>query len=223
MPLPSWPVIAETGLSFYTEEEKNILRLSSKNHIDLPVLFPEGKIHLLVAHPTPPVFNGEENRNGMRNHDEILFLVDYITPGPTSDYIYDDNHEKGGLAKGNRFIILGDLNADPVDGDSYNSPIQLLLTHPRIHHQAASGKLVPSSKGSYENSLRNPRKEGDNLGNPWHDTAIWGLRVDYILPSRDLRVIQSGVFWPDSSEPLHFLINKNAASDHFLVWMDLKF
>jgi len=28
-------------------------------------------IHILASHPTPPVFDGVEDRNGRRNHDEI--------------------------------------------------------------------------------------------------------------------------------------------------------
>ena len=39
-------------------------------------------IHFLVSHPTPPVFDGPEDRNGTRNHDEIRFWADYIRPSP---------------------------------------------------------------------------------------------------------------------------------------------
>ena len=38
-------------------------------------------VHFLVSHPTPPVFDGPEDRNGRRNFDEIRFWADYITPG----------------------------------------------------------------------------------------------------------------------------------------------
>jgi hypothetical protein len=222
MPNPSWPVLPGDKKSYYTEEEKAILRLSSKNHVDISILLPEGDIHLLVAHPTPPTFDGDEDRNGRRNYDEILFFADYITPGKASAYIYDDRHHMGGLDGKARFVIMGDLNADPVDGDSFNHAIQLLLTHPRINHRAVTGKLVPASKGSAENATRNPRKTSDNLGNQWHDTSIWGLRVDYILPSTDIKVINSGIFWPETSDSLYYLVKDNAASDHFLVWMDIK-
>jgi hypothetical protein len=59
-----------------------------------------------------------EDRNGRRNHDEIRFWADYVTPGKTSAYIYDDAGQQGGLAPGDRFVIAGDQNADPLDGDS---------------------------------------------------------------------------------------------------------
>ncbi|MED6309580.1 MAG: endonuclease/exonuclease/phosphatase family protein, partial [Pseudomonadota bacterium] len=49
---------------FYSKKALEILRLSSKNHVDVPIDIQGQTIHLLVAHPTPPVFDGPENRNG---------------------------------------------------------------------------------------------------------------------------------------------------------------
>ena len=69
---------------FYSEEELEILRLSSKSHWDIPIEIDGEVVHVLASHPTPPVFDGEEDRNGRRNHDEIRFWADYITPGEGS-------------------------------------------------------------------------------------------------------------------------------------------
>ena len=44
-------------------------------------------VHFLVSHPTPPVFDGPEDRNGPRNYDEIRFWADYSPR--TGGYIYD--------------------------------------------------------------------------------------------------------------------------------------
>ena len=48
----------------------------------------------------------------------------------------------------------------------------------------------------------------------------WGkdrrMRVDYLLPSRDLQVIAAGVNWPDSPEAA-----AAKASRHRLVWVDI--
>ena len=44
------------------------------------------------------------------------------------------------------------------------------------------------------------------------------MRLDYLLPSRGLRVRDSGVFWPVSGSTGAELID---ASDHHLVWLDL--
>src|SRR5829696_9992328 len=102
---------------FYSPDEVDILRLSSKSHWDVPIRTPDGRdVHFLVSHPTPPVFDGPEDRNGRRNFDEIRFWADYITPGPTSRYIYDDAGRRGGLGGGRSFVIAGDQNSDPLDG-----------------------------------------------------------------------------------------------------------
>ena len=70
MPGASWPAYADST-DYYTDEEKEQFRLSSKNHADVPIAVPGGTIHLLISHPTPPVFDGPEDKNGRRNHDEI--------------------------------------------------------------------------------------------------------------------------------------------------------
>ena len=70
-------------------------------------------VHVLAAHPTPPVFDGDEDRNGRRNFDEIRFSADYVTPN-TGDYIYDDAGGTGGLKPGSRFVIMGDYELGSV-------------------------------------------------------------------------------------------------------------
>ncbi len=57
-----------------------MLRLSSKSHWDIPLQIGGAIVHVLTAHPTPPVFDGPEDRNGCRNHDEIRLWSDYIDP-----------------------------------------------------------------------------------------------------------------------------------------------
>jgi len=54
---------------FYDDEATNIFRLSSKSHWDVPILIDGKRIHLFLSHPTPPAFDGEEDRNGRRNFD----------------------------------------------------------------------------------------------------------------------------------------------------------
>ncbi|MGO3815510.1 MAG: endonuclease/exonuclease/phosphatase family protein, partial [Cellulosimicrobium funkei] len=55
------------------------------------------------------------------------------------------------------------------------------------------------------------------------DTAPGNLRADYVLPSRDLRVRDAGVFWPVQADPLSRLtgVFPFPSSDHRLVWVDL--
>jgi 3-phytase len=74
---------------WYSAEELAAFRLSSKSHWDVPIEIGGAVVYVLVSHPTPPVFDGPEDRNGTRNNDEIRFWADYVTPH-RGDYIYDD-------------------------------------------------------------------------------------------------------------------------------------
>ena len=77
--LPDDPATPQTA-DFYSPAELDVFRLSSKSHWDLPVSIGGKTVHFLVSHPTPPVFDGPEDRNGRRNFDEIRFWADYVMP-----------------------------------------------------------------------------------------------------------------------------------------------
>lgn len=85
---------------WYDAEEQAVLRLSSKSHWDLPIRVGDRTVHFLTSHPTPPTFDGVEDRNGRRNHDEIRFWADYVGGPATGGYIYDDEGRRGGLEPG---------------------------------------------------------------------------------------------------------------------------
>ncbi len=209
---------------FYSPEEQEILRLSSKSHWDVPIRVGKHKtVHFLVSHPTPPTFDGPEDRNGRRNHDEIRFWADYVGSPQDSSYIYDDNDGSGGLRPGARFVIAGDQNADPLDGDSYDGAINQLLEHPRVN-----ATNPPASQGAVEASELQGGINLEHVGDPQFDTADFAeppgnIRVDYVLPSKSLRIQDSGVFWPVSSDPLSALTGTYPfpSSDHRLVWVDV--
>lgn len=183
-------------VDFYSPEEQEIFRLSSKSHWDVPIQIDGRVFHFLVSHPTPPVFDGPEDRNGKRNHDEIRLWADYLTLG-NSDYL------GGGLPEGARFVIAGDQNADPTRGDSVNAAINQLLDHPRV------------------NSIFTPERTGEG-GNPSSrfDTAEFNLRVDYVLPSKSgFEVTGGAVFWPSTGQDGANLVG---VSDHRPVYLDLE-
>ncbi|KZN52775.1 hypothetical protein N474_22660 [Pseudoalteromonas luteoviolacea CPMOR-2] len=196
------------GKSWFAKEERAIMRLSSKSHWDIPVNICDKQINVLASHPTPPVFDGPEDRNGRRNHDEIRMWKDYISESGNS-YLYDDKGNHGGISN-QSFVILGDLNASAVDGDAHPDAINQLLQHVRVNNY-----LAPTSKGG---ALNKP----ENKNGPTH-TAHWGMRADYVLPSADLNVANSGVFWPHAgSEGAALVADRSASSDHRLVWVDIK-
>ncbi|MFE5672158.1 endonuclease/exonuclease/phosphatase family protein [Agromyces sp. NPDC056523] len=221
--LPDDPNTAAPA-DWYSPEELEVFRLSSKSHWDVPVDVDGRTVHVLASHPTPPTFDGAEDRNGTRNHDEIRFWADYVTPGTASRYIYDDEDGKGGLKPGSSFVILGDQNADPLDGDSTEDAILQFLDHPRITDP------LPTSAGAVEAATVQGGANLTHEGDPAFDTADFSdiapgnLRADYVLPSRDLRVLDAGVFWPVSSDPLSSLTGNFPfpSSDHRLVWVDLR-
>ena len=182
-------------------------------------------VHLLASHPTPPVFDGPEDRNGRRNYDEIRLWADYVGAGRGS-YLYDDAGKRGGLARGAHFVIAGDQNSDPFDGDSVPGAAQLLLEHHWIN-----ADVVPTSAGAVEASALQGGANATHRGNPAHDTADFAdvpgpgnLRADYVLPSRQLTVRGGGVFWPVRSDPLFRLtgVFPFPSSDHRLVWLDVR-
>jgi hypothetical protein len=218
---PATPAPAD----WYSAEELEVFRLSSKSHWDVPIKLPGRKpVHFLVSHPTPPSFDGTEDRNGRRNHDEIRFWADYVTGGRTASYIYDDQGGTGGLGRGQDFVIAGDQNADPFDGDSYDDAILQLLDHPRVQDP------TPTSAGAVEATQRDQRINLTHEGPAERDTADFAdgapgnLRVDYVLPSERLAVRGTGVYWLESTDPLFARLIGTfpfPVTDHRLVWLDL--
>ncbi len=252
---------------YYSDEAAAVLRLSSKNHVDVPIdLDGEWRVHLLASHPTPPVFDGPEDRNGRRNFDEIALwsLIVSSTWGASwNDHSAVDAYQIppdqphldfGGpsmmsttraspilqvllfwiwpaFLSGQTYVdapllVLGDLNADPYNGDSRRGAIQLLLGEPRLSPQG-----FPRSEGGTFASQMTKGLNENQVGDPAADTADWNdergpgnLRVDYVLPSNDLEVVGSGVFWPTPNEPLMGvdLATVEKASDHRLVWVDIE-
>ncbi len=185
-------------------------RLSTTVHWDLPVIAPDGsRINLLIWHATAPVFDGPEDRNGRRNHDETRFWHLYVRgelefPAPE------------------RFVILGTSNADPFDGESRPQALRALLSDPLIQDAR------PVSAGAVSAASRDGAVNAGQFGPSARDTVDWpdgkgepgNLRVDYVLPAAALHVTGSGVFWPEAGALLGGDVAR--ASRHRLVWVDVQ-
>ncbi|MFO7589116.1 MAG: endonuclease/exonuclease/phosphatase family protein [Gemmatimonadota bacterium] len=181
--------------ALYSPEVERALRLSSKSHWDLPVAIGADTLRLWVSHPTPPGFDGPEDRNGRRNFDEIRFWRVYLEGDPA---LVDDSGRRGGYASDAPFVIAGDLNARSGDtAVAYDgiAAVDQLLRHPRIQNPPGTDR----------------------------PTAVFfgGIRIDYVLPADGLTVLGGGVYWPGREEDPEGARLAEAASDHRLVWVDL--
>ena len=185
-----WQDLPET-LMERDDPGRDVQRLSSTVHWVVPVRARGTSLHLGIFHATPPVFDGPEDRNGRRNHDEILFwqrLLDGDLPGRLPA----------------PFVILGGANLDPERSEGRREAIRALLDDSRLQDPR------PTRPGK----AQNPMATVD-----WPAPGPGQMRVDYLLPSAGVRLLRSGVLWPEGEAPLARQVAE--ASRHRLIWMDI--
>lgn len=195
--LPTGP----DGGPFPARAAQAVQRLSSTGH--WVVELQDGPTLLAFA-ATPPVFDGPEDRNGLRNADEVRLWPVLLSGG------------LGAVPEG-PVVLLGRANLDPVDGEGRHEVMRDLLAHPRLQDPAQK-----SAGGA-------AAADAEHLGDPALDTADWrdgapgNLRVDYVLPDAALRVTGGGVFWPAPDDPRAALLGEGGlgAGPHRLVWVDV--
>lgn len=196
--LPGAELPVVDGAPFPSPEALDAQRLSSTAHWVLPITLPDGPLYVLTYQATPPVFDGPEDRNGLRNKDETRFWSAFL------------DGQLGPAPQG-RFAIMGGSNLDPNDSDGYVDTMKSLLEDERLQDPRPSsrGAALAADQGHItDNAL---------------DTVDWPrvgrLRVDYILPSAEWSVVASGVFWPEPGQSGYGAALE--ASRHRLVWVDL--
>ncbi len=104
---------------FLPPDLQAVQRLSTSGHWIVPVRHDDGAIfHLLTFAATPPVFDGPEDRNGLRNRDELRMWQVVLDGGfgPVPD----------------SFVIAGNANLDPVAGNGLSAAMADFLDHPAL-------------------------------------------------------------------------------------------
>lgn len=179
-----------------SEEAAAVIPLASVAMWRVPVRWNQAELDLLTFVGSPPVFDGPEDRNGLRNRDQLRFWLRYL----------DAN--QAALP-----VLAGRFNVDPFDGEGHHEVLKSLLTHPTLQDPR------PESDGGM--LAKNPES---HRGDPRFDTTAWSgtpgpLRVDYILPASRLKVRASGVLWPTPNDAHAGIVT--AAGPNRLVWVEL--
>lgn len=197
--LPGTTLPDRDGAPFPSQAVHDALRLSTTAHVAVPIIVNGTALTVMAYYATPPVFDGPEDMNGWRNSAETLFWVDILNgvfgspPGPP-------------------FVLLGAANLDPFDGDGRSEAMVQLLADPRITDPRPDSASAAGSP------------DPDHVGPPGLDTVEWDgpgrLRVDYVLPSSDLDVVDAGVHWPAADDPDGSSLVEEAGR-HRLVWVDI--
>ncbi|WP_223877858.1 endonuclease/exonuclease/phosphatase family protein [Histidinibacterium aquaticum] len=185
------------GDPFFSAEAEGIQRLSSTGHWIVPIAAPGGRISLLVSSATPPVFDGPEDRNGLRNRDELRLWEALLDGGI-------------GEAPEGHYAFTGNTNLDPRDGEGSSAAMAAFLARGDIQDPR------PESAGAA--AAGDPNDTAN-----WQDPVPGNLRVSYVLPSADWTVLRSGVFWPTAGSSGATLLGRdgNRAGPHRLVWVDV--
>ncbi len=189
--------LAEDGTAFFNASIAATLPVSSTGHWVVPILAEGGTFDLLAWSATPPVFDGPEDANGLRNRDELLIWRSRLDDGP--------------------FVLIGNANLDPVDGDGFTDAMATFLQDPRLSDPR------PNSLGGAQ--AADPGHSGPQAMDTadWPDGQPGNLRVSYVLPSADWQIIDAGVFWPALDDPAAALLGDDGlgAGVHKLVWVDI--
>lgn len=199
-----------------TDLEREMLPLSSVSHWDVPIDVDGESIHILASSAA----DASESANAQeRNHDQVRFWEDYLDQD--TEYITDHRGQRGPIDDDAQFIIAGSLNADPNGhGPADPTAISSLLesdavTDPQPARTLASNNdsagLVPSDPDTRYHTAPDPTDSNSSY------------RADYVLPSSDMTVTDSGVFDSETQSRHNFrgffgMHSKDTA--HRIVWTD---
>ena len=212
---------------YFSDDILAVLPLASVGLWELPLQLPGGgTARVLAFYATTPLFDGEEDRNGKRNRDEMRFWIEYLKGAGQSAA---GQNAAGQNAAGPGVEQQGTL---PRAGAAQDSVAADGSAQENVGQSGArqGGAGVPfvlmgdsnvdARRGAGYRSvmaelLRDPAlQDVVPVGALGRATVDWGksgpMRVDYVLPSAGWRVPGSGVDWAEGDD-----------SRHGLVWVDL--
>ncbi|MBW2522711.1 MAG: endonuclease/exonuclease/phosphatase family protein [Deltaproteobacteria bacterium] len=176
--------------------------LFSKALVIAPIDVDGEVLVIVLLHPVPPIIYPTWP---YRNHDELggaRALLDGVLPGVDP------------LPEDARFVLVGDLNADPDDGDSLPGAIRQLLDHPRLVPYQPEGAGTGGN-----NPQRNTNVSDCPSTTPIDPTASFQLQLDYLMPSATIgEPLDGGVFFPAESADFDLACR---GSDHMMLWAEL--
>jgi hypothetical protein len=159
--LPDAVLPVVDGQPFPSQAVWDVLPVSSTAHWDLPVILPDGALHLLTFSATPPVFDGPEDMNGLRARDELRLwehLLDGVLgPAPAS------------------FVVAGNSNLDPRAGDGDRAAMADFLARDDLQDPHA-GQINAEWGGDGPGSLR------VSYLLPSRDWTIFGAGTFWLAP-----------------------------------------
>jgi len=135
-----------------------------------------------------------------------MFWRQYIDGEPG---LVDDDGNSGGYQAGVPFVIVGDLNAGEDDAAVYErvAAIDQLLRHTAIQ-DPAQWLVSDGAPGEVERATT--------------EFGGRGRRIDYLLPSRGIEILDGGVYWPSVDADPDGNARALLASDHRMIWLDLR-
>ena len=145
-----------------------------------------------------------------RNHDEIRLWADYVTPGAERLHLRRRRQARRARARGAAFVIAGRPELRParrrqhprLDPAAAGQPAGQHHRHPD-QRRGRSEQAEAAGRGRTSPTESDPRVRHRRLRRQLPGPG--NLRADYVLPSSDLRIRNSGIFWPTVDDPFFYL------------------
>ncbi|MDR7348064.1 3-phytase [Enteractinococcus fodinae] len=212
----SWEAMPDNNMpARLTDLERNIIPLASVSHWDIPVEVDGETLHVLA---TSTADSSESTYGTARNHDQIRFWQDYLDPD--TEYILDHRGDRGPLPEDDAFVIAGSLKADPTGkGPGDPTAITSLLESSQIIDPEPARTLSVSGLGR---GLLPDTPDAPHHTAPSPLGGDESYRADYVLPSADLEVLDSGVLETDSPASAQgFFGLPTDTNANRIVWADI--